>query len=176
MTASTKTAAFNATADLLSDSANTINAERLKGAALRSFRKSINATAKAVAAATEAEHLYTWSSFYHYSDRLEVTITGQLNGLDSLKDKRLFDALDTIERKTGAQFADSKDDLYYEAPTREFIAALTVTPPTPHSAAAKLLLLTIRVVASVRGDSESCRRVQTGVTMRETPVYAIQCD
>jgi hypothetical protein len=175
MTASTKTATINATADLLSESANNISAERLKSAALRSFRKPINATAKAVVAVTEAEHLYTWSSFYQYTGRLEVTITGQLNGLDSLKDKRLFDALDAIERKTGAQFADSKDDLFYEAPTREFIATLTVTPPTPHSAAEKLLL-TIRVIASVRSDSESCRRVQTGVTMRETPVYAIQCD
>ena len=175
MKANTKAVAVNATKNMLTESADSIKRERLKAAALREYRKTINATASAVAAVTEAEHLFVWSTFYPYSDRLEVTISGQVNELDSLKDQRLLDTLDAIERKTSVQFKDSKDDLFYAAPTREFSATLTYTPPTPYSNKTKLLL-TIKVIASVRSDSESCRRVQTGVEMRETPVYAIQCD
>lgn len=166
---------MNATKNMLADSADTIKQERLKGAALRKYRKTINATASAVAAVTDAEHLFVWSTFYIYSDRLEVTISGQVNELDSLKDQRLLDTLDAIERKTSVQFTSSKDDLFYAAPTREFSTTLTYTPPTPYSNKTKLLI-TIKVIASVRSDSESCRRVQTGVETVERPVYTIQCD
>lgn len=179
---------------LLSNAQYHIERERSKIKALKVFNKDINALAKALtktlqaadaaAGVTEgnASEVSMWCYYYDIDKTLDVTLSGRITGLDSLKDERLANVLDALESKLGIEFCKSQDEAWRTDPSREFsIEPLTIVKPdtinTGYTTETPFrLTMTIKISASARSDSPTCRKVQTGVKMEETPVYEIQCE
>ena len=95
-----------------------------------------------------------WVSVNSYT----TTIAVSLNNLPSFKDSRLVNMLeyfmqftDKVSQRDWAQFLN-----------KDFVFELDD--------------VTVTIGAYVKSDSDSCRRVQVGTRLEETPVYQLQCD
>ena len=101
----------------------------------------------------------------HEGDTLWVSVTSygtsiniNLSDLSSFKDSRLVNMLeyfmqftDKVSQRDWAQFLN-----------KDFVFELDD--------------VTVTIGAYVKSDSDSCRRVQVGTRLEETPVYQLQCD
>lgn len=192
------------TNDLISIAQSSIAKERKKIKALKRFTKEINKASSTLDKIFNAHMGDTlddgtphpnlvkvetsmWSYYYEYADTLDLSISGRVEGLDSLKDERLTAVLEAIETQLGMEFNASEDETWRTEPSREFTTKsrwLTLDARKknadgdyePSALDYLKLEMRIKISASARSDSPTCRKVQTGVKMEETPVYEIRCE
>lgn len=189
---------------LISCAQSSIKRERSKINALKKFAKEINKqmrTLDKIFAANFSDTLELieaqkpnlvkvetsmWAYYYEYADTLDLSMSGRIEGLDSLKDERLTAVLEAIETQLGVEFGASEDETWRTEPSREFTTKsrwLTLDARKKNADGDYesspmdyiKMEMRIKISASARSDSPTCRKVQTGVKMEETPVYEIQC-
>lgn len=192
------------TNDLISIAQSSIAKERNKIKALKKFSKEINKQMRTLGKIFAAHFSDTldddtpqpnlvkvetsmWAYYYEYADTLDLSMSGRVEGLDSLKDERLTAVLEAIETQLGMEFDASEDETWRTEPSREFTTKtrrLTLDArkknadgdyePSPLDYLK--LEMRIKISASARSDSPTCRKVQVGVKMEESPVYEIRCE
>lgn len=193
------------TTDLISIAQSSIAKERNKIKALKKFSKEINKKMRALSNILNSHFNDTlelieaqkpnlvkvetsmWAYHYEYANTLDLSMSGRIEGLDSLKDERLTAVLEAIETQLGMEFNASEDETWRTEPSREFttkLLRLTLDARKinadgdyePSALDYLKLEMRIKISASARSDSPTCRKVQTGVKMEETPVYEIRCE